>query len=152
MPYYLAVLETVRTRLKENGSYTRLNLYLTTTFGYEVMVLLLYQAVADAVDRAPLPRATRERIVALIGGILAEEETHVGLVNQHNALLATPRSGLSRQAKQMLDALASLSADDYRFAAELAVSQVALMLNKYVDAPAYRAEIEREVTPANAGA
>jgi len=42
----------------------------------------------------------------------------------------------------MLDALEALSAEDYWFAADLAVRQVAEMMEKYADAPAYRAEIE----------
>lgn len=43
------MLEKNRARLKELGHYYRLNLYMTTTFAYEVMVMLLYRAVADAV-------------------------------------------------------------------------------------------------------
>jgi hypothetical protein len=142
MPYYVAVLEAVRKRLKEMGRYSRLNLYLTTTFGYEIMVLLLYRVVADGVARSALPARIRERITGVIDRILAEEETHVGVVDQHNALLATPRDGVSRDACDMLDALAKLTAADYDFAAELAVAQVALMMEKYVDADAYRAEVE----------
>lgn len=142
MPYYVAVLEAVRARLKETGRYSRLNMYLTTTFGYEIMVLLLYAQVSEGVARSGLPETVRERIVDVIGGIVAEEETHVGVVDQHNALLAGPREGLSAEACRMLDALEALSAEDYWFAADLAVRQVAEMMEKYADAPAYRAEIE----------
>jgi hypothetical protein len=53
--YYVEVLERNRERLRAEGRYSRLNLYLTTTFAYEIMVLLLYRAVADAVRSSPLP-------------------------------------------------------------------------------------------------
>jgi hypothetical protein len=155
MPYYVAVLEAVRRRLKEEGRYSRLNLYLTTTFGYEVMVLLLYAAVAQALRRSHLPDAVRIRVADVIDGILAEEETHVGVVDQHNALLALEehvRARLSRDAREMLDALAGLSAGDYRFAADLAVRQVASMMDKYAEPERYRAEIARGGAAAPAGA
>ena len=112
-PYYVSVLETNRARLKEIGRYSRLNLYLTTTFAYEEMVVLLYAAVAEAVARSALPEQIRKRIVALIEGILAEEEDHLGIVDQHNALLAADRTRLSPEARSMLDALDKLELADY---------------------------------------
>ena len=48
--HYLDVLQQNRERLKDRGVYSRLNLYLTTTFGYEIMVGLYYGAVIDAVS------------------------------------------------------------------------------------------------------
>jgi hypothetical protein len=140
--YYVEVLERNRERLAAEGRYSRLNLYLTTTFAYEIMVLLLYRAVADAVRASALPAAVRERVAALIDGILEEEEEHVGVVEQHAALLATPREGLSAQARGLLDGLAKMTAADYRLPAEMAVRAVVAMMERYADPAAYRAEIE----------
>lgn len=140
--YYVDVLERNRERLDAEGRYSRLNLYLTTTFAYEIMVLLLYRAVADAVRESPLPPALRERVAGLIDGILAEEEEHVGVVDQHAALLESPRQGLSPRALDLLDRLSEMTAKDYRQPAELAVQAVASMMERYVDPAAYRAEIE----------
>lgn len=154
MAYYVAVLEAVRERLKEQGRYSRLNLYLTTTFGYEAMVLLLYGAVADALRRSRLPEAIRTRVADVIDGILAEEETHLGVVDQHNTLLALDdgiRARLSQDAREMLDALAVLSAEDYRFAADLAVRQVVRMMDRYADPARCRAEITGGPAPAPTG-
>lgn len=145
--YYVTVLEANRERLAELGRRSRLNVYLTTTFGYEVMVALLYRAVADAVAASPLPEATRRRVGDVLEGILAEEATHLGIVDQHNGLLATPRDELSPDACTMLDALARLEAADYVFAAELAVEQVVAMMERYADGDAYRREIEKGVAP-----
>lgn len=77
-PYYIHVLETNRGRLKELGRDSRLNLYLTTTFAYEEMVVLLYAAVAQAVSRSTLPAAMRQRIGALIArmALYATPEAH----------------------------------------------------------------------------
>src|SRR5262249_52363775 len=55
LDYYFTVREANRRRLRERGRYSRLNLYLTTSFGFEVMVELLYGAVIDALARSPLP-------------------------------------------------------------------------------------------------
>jgi hypothetical protein len=89
LPYYVTVLETNRVRLKQRDCYTRLSLYLTTTFGYEVMVVLLYDAVARAVATSTLPPKVRDRVVSVLRGILAEEETHLGVADQHAALEAS---------------------------------------------------------------
>lgn len=140
--YYVEVLEENRQRLKTLGRYSRLNLYMTTTFAYEVMVLLLYSAVARAIRNSPLPAPVRERVAGVIDRILSEEETHLGVVEQHNALLAAPRSDLSEEAVTMLDALRALDAEDYRFPAERAVRQVVRMTERYADAERYRAEIQ----------
>jgi hypothetical protein len=141
-PYYLAVLDANRARLKERARYSRLNLYLTTTLAYEIMVLLLYRAVADAVKDAPIATDTREHIAAVLERILAEEETHLGVVEQHNALLETPLDELSDEARAMLDQLRKLTAADYAYPADLAVRQVVAQTALHVDAARYRAEIE----------
>lgn len=146
-PYYVVVLDENRQRLKDIGRYSRLNLYMTTTFAYEVMVMLLYRAVADAMLRSPLPAEVRERVAGVILRILAEEETHLGVLNQHNALLGLPRGDLSDQAASMLDALGELDDEDYRFPAERAVRQVLEMTGRYADAEGYRAEIESAAAP-----
>jgi hypothetical protein len=140
--YYVKVLEENRQRLKDIGRYSRLNLYMTTTFAYEVMVLLLYRAVADAIRRSALPAGVRERVAGVIERILAEEETHLGVLDQHGALLDLPRGDLSEDATSMLGALRSLEDEDYRFPSELAVRQVVQMTSRYADAERYRAEIE----------
>jgi hypothetical protein len=88
-PYYVTVLEANRARLEQRDCYTRVSLYLTTTFGYEVMVVLLYEAVARAVAASPLPPEIRDRVVSVLRGILAEEETHLGVADQHAALEAS---------------------------------------------------------------
>ena len=141
-PYYQAVLEANRARLKARDRYSRLNLYLTTTFAYEIMVLLLYRAVADAVRRSSLPAAIHERVRSVLEGILSEEETHVGVVDQHNALLASARQELSPEACGMLDALEKLTVEDYVYPTELAVNQIVTMMGRYADPACYRAEIE----------
>ena len=140
--YYVEVLEENRQRLKRLGRYSRLNLYMTTTFAYEVMVLLLYAAVADAIRRSTLPEAVRERVAGVIDRILSEEETHLGVIDQHNALLDASRDELSGEAVAMLDALARLEDEDYRHPAERAVRQVVEMTSRYADAERYRREIE----------
>ncbi len=145
-PYYVTVLEANRERLKREGRYSRLNLYLTTTFGYEIMVLLLYRSVAAAIAGGTLPEAVRGRIARVLEGILAEEETHVGVVEQHQALLDAPRGELSADARAMVDALASLDFADYRFTADLAVRQVVDMMSLYADPERARAEIHAGAT------
>jgi len=139
--YYLSVLEQNRERLRLRGRYSRLNQYLTTTFAYEVMVVLLYRAVAEAVRTGGLPPDVRERVSDVLDRILAEEETHLSVVGQHNELLQTDRGGLSDEAKTMLDALEKLEPDDYLAPAELAVSEVVVMTRRYAD-PGRRARIE----------
>jgi hypothetical protein len=141
-PYYVAVLEENRRRLKELGRYSRLNLYLTTTFAYEIMVMLLYGSVAEAMGRSSLARETRGRVEAVLRGILDEEATHLGVIDQHNALLEASRAALSEEACSLLDSLAKLSADDYRRPAEHAVRQVVAMMQRYADPDRQRSEIE----------
>ena len=143
-PYYLAVLEANREHLKACGRYSRLNQYLTTTFGYEVMVLLLYRAVADALSEIADPRGGE--IASLLDGILDEEETHLGILDQHNALLAGDRSSLSVDARKALDELHLLEAEDYAFAAELAVRQILTMMGRFAEPDAYRADIAAGTT------
>ncbi len=146
-PYYLAVLEANRQRLKRLGRYSRLNLYLTTTFAYEIMVMLLYGAVADAMRDSSLAEETRARVEAVLRGILEEEGTHLGVVEQHNALLEADREGLSEEACALLDALAPLAVDDYRHPAAHAVEQVVAMMRRYADPARQRAEIEAGAAP-----
>jgi hypothetical protein len=88
-PYYVAVLEANRARLEQRDCYTRLSLYLTTTFGYEVMVVLLYGAVVRAIAASPLSPHIRDRVVSVLRGILAEEETHLGVVDRHAEIEAS---------------------------------------------------------------
>lgn len=146
MPYYLAVLESNKQRLKRLGRYSRLNQYLTTTFGYEVMVLLLYRAVSRAMAGSSLPQRTRDDVAALLNGILDEEETHVGILDEHNALLGGDREGLSTEACAALDELGQLTGDDYEFAAQLAVRQLLAMMESFAQPEAYRAAIEAGTT------
>lgn len=139
--YYVEVLERNRARLKERGRHSRLNLYLTTTFGYEIMVMLLYPAVAEGVRASSLPEATRSRVVRVLEGIVEEESTHLGVAAQHEALLASSPAGLPPEALGMLAALEKLEAEDYVHCAELSVRHVAEMMERY-DEPGRRAEIE----------
>lgn len=139
--YYVSVLEENRAHLAQRCRRSRLNLYLTTTFGYEVMVTILYRIVAEEIARSRLPARVRERVARLLDGILAEEETHLGVVDQHNALLSVPRIELSAEAREMLDALGRLRSDDYAFAAEISVRRVVEMMRRYAE-PGRRAEIE----------
>ncbi|MDX1648432.1 MAG: hypothetical protein R3263_01135 [Myxococcota bacterium] len=148
--YYTAVLQENRARLKERGAYSRLNLYLTTTFGYEVMVALYYGAVIEAVERSDLPAAVRARIASQLRRILAEEETHLEIAEQHDALLRSDRSGLGPAAVEMLEKLAALTAEDYEWAAELCMRHIAEMAGRYAAGPAYRAEIEARAPAAGA--
>jgi hypothetical protein len=122
--YYYTVREANRTRLRERERYSRLNLYLTTSFGYEIMVGLLYGAVIDALARSSLPRALTERIAFVLTVILRQEETHLGIVAQHDALLAADRRTLSPGAVAALARLALLGADDYGWVAEVAVREI----------------------------
>lgn len=148
--YYTAVLQENRQRLKERGLYSRLNLYLTTTFGYEVMVALYYGAVIEAVERSELPAAVRERIAGVLRRILAEEETHLEIAEQHDALLRADRSRLGPRAVAMLEQLEALTVEDYEWAAELCMRHIAEMAARYAAGPAYRAEIEAPAPPAGA--
>jgi hypothetical protein len=130
--YYVTVLQQNRQHLKDRGLYSRLNLYLTTTFGYEVMVVLYYGAVIDAVEASDLPADVKARVAAELRRILAEEETHLEIEEQHNALLAADRSALGARA----------GIDDYHWAAELAIRKVAKMIGRYGGGEAFRREIE----------
>ncbi len=148
-PYYVAVLQANRARLKELGRYSRLNLYLTTTLGYEIMVVLLYATVAKAIACSGLSDPVRTRLVSLIDAILAEEEGHLGVIGQHRALLEAGRTGLSAEAVSMLEALEQLGEEDYGFAADLAVRQVVGMMSAYADPDARRLAIEAAAGAAN---
>jgi len=138
LDYYLTVREANRRRLRERDRYSRLNLYLTTSFGFEVMVELLYGAVIDALAHSPLPRIVRERVTFVLTVILRQEETHLGLIAQHNALLACDRSRLSAAAVETLVRLGHLEAADYEWAAELAVREVVRLYAGYADAEKLR--------------
>jgi hypothetical protein len=130
--YYFGVLQANRVRLRARGRYTRLNLYLTTTFGYEVMVQLLYGAVIDALRRATrLPSRVAEEVIVVLTMILRQEETHLAMVEQHNALLAADRAALSADAGALLDALGRLTEEDYEWTAELAVREVVPTMSCY---------------------
>jgi hypothetical protein len=140
--YYFTVREENRRRLKEQGRYSRLNLYLTTSFGYEVMVELLYGAVLGALRRSPLPRQVRERVELVLTMILRQEETHLGIVAQHNRLLGIGRSGLSPRGAATLDALALVQVEDYGWAANLAVREIVRAYAPYAEAATVRAYLE----------
>lgn len=141
--YYLTVLRENRQHLKERRAYSRLNLYLTTTLGYEIMVALYYQAVIDAVERsASLPAAVREPVAAQLRRILAEEETHLGIADQHNRLREADRSGLGARTLELLERLDALTPADYAWAAELSMQRVVEMIGRYAAGDRYRAEIE----------
>jgi hypothetical protein len=140
--YYLAVLRENRQRMKERGSYSRLNLYLTTTFGYEIMVGFYYGAVIEAVAASDLPPRLKDPIVAQLRRILDEEETHLEIATQHNALLEADRSGLSPRTVELLEGLETLTADDYEWAAERSMKEIVRVIGRYADGPGFRAEIE----------
>src|SRR5262249_17535922 len=67
-----------------------------------------------------------------------QEETHLGLIAQHNALLACDRSRLSAAAVETLVRLGHLEAADYEWAAELAVREVVRLYAGYADAEKLR--------------
>ena len=140
--YYLTVLQENRGRLKDRGAYSRLNLYLTTTFGYEIMVGLHYGAVIDAVAASDLAPELKNPIVTQLRRILDEEETHLEIATQHNALLAADRSGLGERTALLLEALETLTTDDYEWAAELSMKEIVKMMGRYATGPRFRAEIE----------
>jgi hypothetical protein len=143
--YYLTVLQENRGRLKDRGAYSRLNLYLTTTFGYEIMVGLYYGAAIDAVATSGLPAGMKDRIVTQLRRILDEEDTHLEIATQHNALLAADRSGLGQRTVELLESLETLTTDDYEWAAELSMKEVVKMVGRYAAGPHFRAEIESSV-------
>lgn len=93
---------------------------------------------ADALHRSPI----RSRVVAVLASILEEEEQHLGVLSDRDALLAVDPSGLSDEARAMIEALGRLHADDYAFAAERSVDEVCEMMARYADPVAYRARIE----------
>jgi hypothetical protein len=140
--YYLRVLQQNRDRLRERGRYSRLNLYLTTTFGYEIMVGLYYGAVLDAVERSDMPTELRHAVAGQLRRILDEEDTHLSIATQHDALLRADRSELSERTVSLLDDLAKLSADDYEWAADLSVREVVGLIGDYARGDAFRSEIE----------
>jgi hypothetical protein len=140
--YYLSVLQENRQRLKERGRYSRLNLYLTTTFGYEIMVGLYYGAVIDAVSASDLPARLKDPIAKQLRRILDEESTHLEIATQHNALVQAERAALSTRTVELLEGLEKLTADDYEWAAELSMRQVVELIGCYADGPGFRARIE----------
>jgi hypothetical protein len=139
--YYFAVREANRARLRARDRSSRLNLYLTTSFGYEIMVGLLYGAVLEALPRSPLPAPLVEQVAFVLTVILRQEETHLGIVAQHNALLAADRGGLSAAATAMLDRLARLEAEDYEWIAELAVQEIVRVIAIYGEPARLRAHL-----------
>ena len=148
--YYIGVLQENRERLKERGAYSRLNLYLTTTFGYEIMVGLYYGAVIDVVAASDLAPELKNPIVSQLRRILDEEDTHLEIATQHNALLAADRAGLSERTVELLEALESLTTDDYEWAAELSMKEIVKMVGRYAAGPRFRAEIENAAARAEA--
>jgi len=143
--YYVAVLQQNRDRLKDRGAYSKLNLYLTTTFGYEIMVGLYYGAVLAAVAASDLPPDLKDPVVTQLRRILEEEDTHLEIATQHNALLAADRSKLSPRTVELLEALERLTAEDYEWAAELSMREIVKMIGRYAEGERFRAEIKAGV-------
>jgi hypothetical protein len=140
--YYVAVLQQNRDHLKQRGAYSKLNIYLTTTFGYEIMVGLYYSAVLDAVATSDLEPGLKDPLAKQLRRILDEEDTHLEIATQHNHLLEAALEGLSPKTIELLEGLGALTADDYEWAAELSMKQVVKTIGRYADGARYRAEIE----------
>jgi hypothetical protein len=105
-------------------------------------LFLMGVSFGEALGRSPLPLRIRERIELVLTMILRQEETHLAIVEQHNRLLATVRSGLSPQGAATLDALALVEAEDYEWAADLAVREIARAIAPYADAATARAYVD----------
>jgi hypothetical protein len=142
--YYVRVLEQNRNRLKERGAYSKLNLYLTTTFGYEIMVGLYYGAVLDAIAASDLEPELKDPLVRQLRRILDEEDTHLEIATQHDHLLEADRTGLRPETVELLETLEALTAEDYEYAAELSMREIVRTIARYADAARFRAEIERD--------
>lgn len=140
--YYVTVLQANRDHLKERGAYSKLNLYLTTTFGYEIMVGLYYGAVLDAIAASDLEPALKDPLVARLRRILDEEDTHLEIATQHNHLLAADRKRLTPRTIELLDALEKLTVDDYEWAAELSMKHIVKSIERYVDGTLYPPELD----------
>ena len=139
--YYFTVREANRRRLRERGRYSSLNLHLTTTFGYGVMVELVYGAVMDALKRSPLPRPLAERAAAGLGTICRRDGDGATILARHDALLTAPRDGLAMSAREALRLLERLTARDYEWAADLAVREVIAAYAPWEDVEAARRRI-----------
>jgi len=139
--YYFTVREANRRRLRERGRYSSLNLHLTTTFGYGVMVELVYGAVMDALKRSPLPRPLAERAAAGLGTIRRRDGDGATILARHDALLTAPRDGLATSAREALRLLERLTARDYEWAADLAVREVIAAYAPWEDVEAARRRI-----------
>jgi len=139
--HYLTVRAANRRRLRERGRYSRLNLFLTTTFGHEVMTDLLHGAVVDALGRSPLPRSTTERVASVLATGPRREQAQLDVVTQHNALLAAPRDELSPSALEALELLGRLTAVDYEWAADLAVREIVAAYVPLADLEAARRRV-----------
>jgi hypothetical protein len=140
--YYLTVLKDNRDRLKERGVYSKLNLYLTTTFGYEIMVGLYYGAVIEAVIASDLSPRLKDPISTQLRRILDEEDTHLEIASQHNVLLEADRGPLGSKTVGLLEALEGLTTNDYEWAAERSMKEIVKTIGLYVGAEKFRAEIE----------
>ena len=142
--YYFKIRELNRARLKKLGKYSRLNLYLTTSFGYEIMVELLFGTLLKALDDSPMPPEAVERIRFVVSVILSQEEEHAGLVAEHNLLLAADRNGLGERALAMIESLGAVEDADYLWTAELSVREIVPFMSVY----AFPEHIERCVSEA----
>lgn len=141
--YYVTVLQHNREHLKQRGAYSKLNLYLTTTFGYEIMVGLYYGAVVDAIAASDLEPGLKDPLLKQLRRILDEEDTHLEIATQHNHLLRADRAELSPKTVELLEKLEVLTADDYEYAADLSMKQIVKTIGRYAGGARYRAEIER---------
>jgi hypothetical protein len=140
--YYVDVLQRNRERLQERGVYSKLNLYLTTTFGYEIMVGLYYGAVLDAIAASDLEPDLKQPLLRQLRRILDEEDTHLEIATQHEHLLRADRSALQPGTVELLEGLEALAAEDYEWAAELSMRKIVEMVGRYADGPRYRALLE----------
>ncbi len=141
--YYVTVLQENRDYLKARGAYSKLNIYLTTTFGYEIMVGLYYGAVLDAIAASDLETGLKDPLLKQLRRILDEEDTHLEIATQHDHLLEADRAGLAPGTVELLRKLELLTAEDYEYAAELSMKQIVKTIGRYADGARYRAEIER---------
>ena len=105
----------------------------------KVLHRVLYGALIEAIGYSTLPQAARQRIEFILTALLRQEETLLGLIAQHNALLAADQGRLSIEAVTSLDQLALLTDDDYKWAADLAVREIGETYCAYADLDAVRA-------------
>ena len=100
------------------------------------------RAVLDAIAASDLEPDLKDPLLKQLRRILDEEDTHLEIATQHNHLLEADRAGLSPKTVELLDQLEKLTADDYEYAAELSMKQIAKTIGRYAEGARYRAQIE----------